>query len=95
MCKHQRTSNLPLPQLQHFEERYTGLQMDLVASQEKQKQALQELSAKEEEMVLLRVELTSLQEKYKAANDEVSFVQDGSQLVHVVSFVLLCKQVQS
>ena len=59
-------------QLQHFEERYTSLQVDLVSSQEKQKQALAELGAKEEELVVVKVELSSLQEKLKSSVEDVS-----------------------
>ena len=59
-------------QLQHFEERYTSLQVDLVSSQEKQKQALAELGSKEEELVVVKVELSSLQEKLKSSVEDVS-----------------------
>lgn len=46
--------------------------MDLVTSQEKQKQALAELGAKEEELVVIKVELSSLQEKIKISVEDVS-----------------------
>lgn len=47
-------------------------QQELLNSQDKHRQSLQEFSAKEEELVVYKVELSNIQEKYKAKLDEVS-----------------------
>jgi hypothetical protein len=46
--------------------------VDLVSSQEKQKQALAELGSKDEELVVIKVELSTMQEKLKATVEDVS-----------------------
>lgn len=52
--------------------RYSELQQELMSSQDKHRQGLQELSIKEEDTVVFKVELSSLQEKFKYKIDEVT-----------------------
>lgn len=51
--------------------KYQDLQQELMNTQDKGRQSLQELSAREEEIVVLKIELSNLQEKYKITIDEV------------------------
>ena len=55
-----------------FEMKFQDMNQELVNTQDKGRQSLQELSAREEEIVVLKIELSNLQEKYKAKLDEVS-----------------------
>lgn len=58
-------------QIRAFEMKYQDLQQELMNTQDKGRQSLQELSAREEEIVVLKIELSNLQEKYKITIDEV------------------------
>lgn len=55
-----------------FEMKFQDMQQELMNTQDKGRQSLQELSAREEEIVVLKIELSNLQEKYKAKLNEVS-----------------------
>lgn len=55
-----------------FEMKFQDMNQELMNTQDKGRQSLQELSAREEEIVVLKIELSNLQEKYKAKLDEVS-----------------------
>lgn len=55
-----------------FEMKFQDMQQELMNTQDKGRQGLQELSAREEEIVVLKIELSNLQEKYKAKLNEVS-----------------------
>lgn len=52
--------------------KFQDMNQELMNTQDKGRQSLQELSAREEEIVVLKIELSNLQEKYKAKLDEVS-----------------------
>lgn len=52
--------------------KFQDMQQELMNTQDKGRQSLQELSAREEEIVVLKIELSNLQEKYKAKLNEVS-----------------------
>lgn len=52
--------------------KFQDMQQELMNTQDKGRQGLQELSAREEEIVVLKIELSNLQEKYKAKLNEVS-----------------------
>ena len=57
-------------------------QQELLNSQDKHRQSLQEFSAKEEELVVYKVELSAIQEKYKAKLDEVSLLETYISFLH-------------
>lgn len=58
--------------MRDFEMKFQDMQQELMNTQDKGRQSLQELSAREEEIVVLKIELSNLQEKYKAKLNEVS-----------------------
>jgi predicted nuclease with TOPRIM domain len=62
-------------QLQNMDMKLSETQQELLNSQDKHRQSLQEFSAKEEELVVYKVELSAIQEKYKAKLDEVSLLE--------------------
>ncbi|XP_062613772.1 golgin subfamily A member 5-like isoform X2 [Saccostrea cucullata] len=56
-------------EMRAFEMKYQDMQQELMNTQDKSRQSLQELSAREEEIVVLKIELSNLQEKFKAKLD--------------------------